>query len=147
MDAGSSLRVGQAHTYLYEGLQPIKGSVQGYYHCFKLSSGFMLDVATTDICNAVFSSSIKMLNACIAGCPNTTAPAPTAPPVEPTHVYVCGVDYFDAIQGCSTNVGCPFGDGCARGETCFAVPCADCCDAPATIVAAITTGVSAAVKP
>lgn len=75
---------------------------------------------------------------------DTTAPAPTAPPVEPTHVFVCGVDYDDAEIGCSTNVGCPSGDGCAGGETCFAVPYANCRDAPATTVATITTGVSVA---
>jgi hypothetical protein len=73
---------------------------------------------------------------------DTTAPAPTAPPVEPTHVFVCGVDYGDAERGCSTNIGCPSGDGCSGGETCFAVPYANCRDAPATTVAAMTTGVS-----
>lgn len=70
----------------------------------------------------------------------TTTPAPTMPPVEPTHIFVCGEDYGDAETNCNTNNECPSGDGCLDGKTCFAVPFANCRPAPATTVAATTTG-------
>ena len=77
---------------------------------------------------------------------NTTAPtiealspAPTAPPVKPTHKFVCGEDYGDAERNCNTNTGCPTGDGCAGGLTCFAVPYGNCPDPQA----ATTTTVAA----
>ena len=55
---------------------------------------------------------------------NTTT-VPTEPPAKPTHIYVCGEDYFDAERNCNTNTECPTGDGC-NGSTCYAVPYARC---------------------
>ena len=41
--------------------------------------------------------------------------------------YVCGSDYTDATQNCTTNQQCPSGDGCpAEKAICFVVPTAAC---------------------
>ena len=74
--------------------------------------------------------------------PGTTTPAPTEPSKEPTHIFVCGVDYDDAELNCNTNNDCPSGDGCLDGNTCFAVPIANCRPATETTVAATTTAAS-----
>jgi hypothetical protein len=61
----------------------------------------------------------------------TPAPAPTEP-----IVFVCGVSYIDAELNCNVNMGCPSGDECSGGETCFAV--SYCRSATVTTVAAET---------
>ena len=49
-----------------------------------------------------------------------------------TLIRVCGSDYGDASYNCTTNPGCPTGDGCPpEKDTCFALP-EDSCRAPPT---------------
>lgn len=75
------------------------------------------------------------------------SPAPTAPPVKPTHKFVCGEDYGDAERNCNTNTGCPTGDGCAGGLTCFAVPYGNCPDPQAATTTVAATEDTTTVSP
>jgi hypothetical protein len=62
----------------------------------------------------------------------TVSPSPTASPstsplptVEVVNTLFCGIDYDDAMAGCSEATGCPTGDGCPAGTSCFAgIACA-----------------------
>ncbi|KAL3799240.1 hypothetical protein HJC23_012965 [Cyclotella cryptica] len=54
------------------------------------------------------------------------ATSPTAPPVQPDFLFVCGANYTDADMNMCVNPACPTGDGCDVGLTCFAVPFVNC---------------------
>lgn len=114
------------------------------------SSGAGMECATGQACfvvplvnctAAVTGSTVTMtmVNTTAPNVEETPAPAPTEPPVKPTHIFVCGVDYGDAELNCNGNTECPSGDGCSGGDTCFAIPYDNCRPAAVTTVAAGTT--------
>ncbi|KAL7479043.1 hypothetical protein ACHAW6_008953 [Cyclotella cf. meneghiniana] len=87
------------------------------------------DVRTNATDTNVFDAEI-MPSIAPTAAPNGTlelpAVFPTAPPGQPRLLYVCGANYTDADMNVCVNTGCPSGDGCDVGLTCFAVPFVVC---------------------